>query len=194
MVRAAHSRFLPYSPEVVRPWLDHAWTGTSSDLFPVDFLPTRRLNPDGSNNLVQGVTILGHGALPFVFERADPRAWTVRTPFDGRHGFTLATEEGGCRITHTIELEPPFYMTALWYAFIARGHDWAILSIFDRIEAALRTGTIPTQTTRPPPRQAVIARFLMERIVPSVVNEAFWNWLVRQLPGRSLVRAPPLQR
>ena len=74
----------------------------------------------------------------------------------GWHGFDLTPDGDGCRVTHTLELESTLSARLGWMA-IEPIHDWAVEAIFDRLEAALRTGTVPERTERPMSRVSALA-------------------------------------
>lgn len=138
----------------VRPWLEFLWTGTERDLFPVDFLQTFRRNPDGTRNaqeLIPGVTRMGHGPLTFVFDKSGADFWKVKTPYSGWHGFRLVQQGNDVVIEHEIEMQLSMPMQHVWTTFIEEGHDFVIEALFDRLEYALRNGSLPKRTDRTVP-------------------------------------------
>ena len=66
----------------------------------------------------------------------------------GWHGFDLEPLAAGCQITHTIEVELGGSARLIWPLMIAPLHDWIVEAMFDRLEEALRTGTVPPKTDR----------------------------------------------
>lgn len=154
MVKNVHSRSFPQPPEAIRQVLELAWSGTPRDVFPLDVIRTWRRNPPGADPLalVPGVTELGHGPFRFRLERFDEAVWRVRV--DGRgisgwHGFDLAKEGTGTRLTHTIEATLSPAMRLQWALAIEPLHDWAVEALFDRLGVALETGAVPARTARP---------------------------------------------
>jgi hypothetical protein len=67
-------------------------------------------------------------------------------------------------VTHTLETEPSVRGAVLWHVVVAPVHDRCVEAILDRIEAAVRTGTIPTVTRRPMPRRAALMFALVGRM------------------------------
>ncbi|HYS54683.1 MAG TPA: hypothetical protein VER58_13070 [Thermoanaerobaculia bacterium] len=167
-MRNAHSRELVAPIERVRPWIEASWTGTARDPFPRDVLPSWRQNPPGIAPLalVPNVTRVGHGSFSFRFESWDGERWRARVEsrrFPGWHGFDLAVTSGGCRVTHTVELEDSILGRVLWSVFIAPIHDWCVEALLDRIEEALRTGEMPATTRRKMPWHAATSFALLRR-------------------------------
>src|SRR5256885_8614187 len=81
MTTNAHSRSFPHPPEVLRPHLEQAWSGTDRDVFPRDVIRSWRKNPPGRDPLalVPGVTEMGHGPFRFLLERWDGSVWRGRS-------------------------------------------------------------------------------------------------------------------
>jgi hypothetical protein len=155
-MKNTHSREMDAPIERVRPWIEACWTGTPDDSFPRDVLPTWRKNPQGAAPLalIPEVTRIGHGPFGFRFTGWDGWRWRVRVEsggFAGWHGFDLDETRAGCRVTHTIELDLSGLARVVWPVSIAGIHDWAVEALFDRMEAALRTGAVPKVTARPIP-------------------------------------------
>jgi len=147
-MRNVHSRLLNHPIEEVRPWIERAWSGTDEDVFPRDYIRSWRKNPEGTpaSALVEGVTKLGHGPFRFRLTQWDGNSWRVElADGSGWHGFRLESEGQKTRITHELEV----HRKPLFRFFILPIHDWAVESIFDRLEAALATGKVPARTTRP---------------------------------------------
>src|SRR5262249_4951572 len=117
-------------------------------------------NPPGTDPgaLVPGVTVLGHGPFRFRLLEWDGRAW--RAGFAGTlvgwHGFDLEPDGDGCRLTHTVEIDSTLSARVRWLA-IAPIHDWAVETLFDRLEQALRTGVVPGRSARPMSRVVAFA-------------------------------------
>jgi hypothetical protein len=167
-MKNVHVREMTAPIELVQPWIEAGWSGTSRDPFPRDVLKSWRKNPPGADPLalIPNVTRVGHGFFSFRFESWDGNHWRVRVEGDnlqGWHGFDLHTTALGCRVTHTIEMSPSIAPAVLWYVFIAPIHDWCVEAIFDRIEEALRTGEMPTVTRRKMPWRAAATFALLER-------------------------------
>ncbi len=80
----------------------------------------------------------------------------------GWHGFDLLPDGDSCRVTHTLELESSLSARLLWMV-IEPVHDWAVEAIFDRLEHALATGTVPARTGRPMSRAAALGLALARR-------------------------------
>ncbi len=151
-----HRREMTATPEQIRPWIEAGFTATARDPFPRDVIRNWRKNPPGADPLawIPEVTRVGHGPFTFRFESWDGARWRVRveTPgYEGWHGFDLQETPGGCRLTHTLELRLSAPRQLLWTLCFAAVHDWAVEATFDRLEEALRTGAMPTVTTRPLP-------------------------------------------
>jgi hypothetical protein len=153
-----HTRVLDHPIEAVRPWVERAWSGTSDDVFPRDRIPTWRKNPDGgdSSALVPGVTKMGHGPFSFTLREWDGFRWRVDVASgSGWHGFDLEVLDDRVRdarsrtrprtrITHTLDVP----MDLAFRLVILPMHDWAVESLFDRLEVALATGVVPLRTER----------------------------------------------
>lgn len=155
-MRNVHQREIPTSLEKIRPFIEAGWTGTSDDPFPRDYIKTWRKNPPdrAADALVPGVTRLGHGPFSFRFVSWDGKRWRVCVEsgeYRGWHGFDLEPTPNGTRVRHTIELDLSGPARVVWPLFIAPVHDWAVEAIFDRMEEALRTGTMPPVTARKMP-------------------------------------------
>lgn len=168
-MRNVHSREVMAPVELVRPWIEAGWTGTSQDPFPRDVLRSWRRNPPGIAPLalVPNVTRMGHGLFSFRFESWDGERWRVRVEsrdFRGWHGFDLEGTPRGCRVTHTIEVECSIKGRVFWSFFIAPLHDWCVEAILDRIEEALRTGEMPATTQRKMPWPAATLFAVLRRV------------------------------
>lgn len=145
-MKNVHQRVLSHSIEAVRPLIALAWSGTDGDIFPRDVIPTWRENPPGIAGLVPGVTRLGHGPFRFRLTEWDGTRWRVELERGaGFHGFDLAAEGRTTRITHTLDVAAGLFFRAV----VVPIHDWAVESMFDRLEAALATGVVPARTARP---------------------------------------------
>jgi hypothetical protein len=169
-MKNVHVRHMAAPIEQIRPWIEAAWTTTPRDPFPRDVIRNWRKNPPGTDPLalVPGVTRVGHGPFSFRFESWDGARWRVRVEsagFDGWHGFDLEPTAGGCRVTHTLELDLSGAARVVWPVCFAQVHDWAVEAIFDRIEEALRTGAVTATTTRPMPWPASTVFPLLRRFV-----------------------------
>ncbi len=146
-MKNVHTRLLNQPIEAVRPWIERAWSGTPDDVFPRDYIRTWRQNTPGATSpLVVGETQLGHGPFRFLLTKWDGVDWRVQltngTP--AWHGFHLEALGKQTRITHTLEgpLGPSFEI------FVLPIHNWAVESLFDRLETALDTGAVPRRTER----------------------------------------------
>ncbi|WP_394850824.1 hypothetical protein LZC95_25625 [Pendulispora brunnea] len=134
-------------------WIETCWSAGDRDSFPRDVIPSWFENPPGSDPLalIPGQTLLGHGPFTFRLRSWDGVAWrvdVVNGPV-GWHGFDLQPDGDGCRVTHTLELESKTLSGRLRWMLIKPVHDWAVEALFDRLEHALRTGTVPERTSRP---------------------------------------------
>ncbi len=151
---------LHHSIDEVRPWIERTWSGTDGDVFPRDKIKTWRKNPKGVDAAasVPGVTKMGHGPFTFELVSWDGLSWKMAVP-DGSvwHGFELTTLGAETRITHTLEGR----LGLSFRAFVLPIHDWAVESLFDRLEEALATGTVPFRTARPMGRRASAAYAVM---------------------------------
>jgi hypothetical protein len=150
-----HSRELRAPIEAVQPWIERSWSGGDQDIFPRDVVRSWRKNPPelAKDALVPGVTRVGHGPFRFRFQEWDGRRWRVtveKTGYLGWHGFDLEPSAAGCRITHTIDLQLTGLARLAWPLVFASLHDWIVESMFDRLEAALRSGAVPSKSSRPP--------------------------------------------
>ncbi|MBK9034101.1 MAG: hypothetical protein IPL61_23015 [Myxococcales bacterium] len=114
--------------------------------------------------LVPGQTMVGHGPFRFRLRTWDGLTWRVDVVgrLTGWHGFDLAPDGDGCRLTHTVELATSWRSWLAWKT-IEPVHDWAVEAMFDRLEHALRTGAVPVRTTRPLPRRARFGLALARR-------------------------------
>ena len=164
-----HSRVFAASVDRIRPWVEACWSGTERDAFPRDVIPTWRKNPPGFDPgaLVPGKTVLCHGSFRFRLLTWDGAHWRVecRGAASGWHGFDLDEHDRGCQLTHTLDVELSGAMRLIMPLVIEPIHDWAVESIFDRMEEALRTGRVPARTARPMPRRAALS-FKLMRAVP----------------------------
>jgi hypothetical protein len=151
-IRNVHVRRLGVPIERVRPWIEACWSAGDRDCFPRDVIATWRRNPPGVDPLalIPGVTVVGHGPFRFRLRAWDGLVWrvdVVGSPV-GWHGFDLAPDGEGCRVTHTLELHRTLPARLLWMV-IEPIHDWAVEALLDRLEHASRTGVVPTRTERP---------------------------------------------
>jgi hypothetical protein len=171
-MKNVHRREMAASIEQVRPWLEAGFSATERDAFPRDVIGNWRENPRDTDPLalIPEVTRMGHGPFSFRFVSWDGARWRVRveTPgFPGWHGFDLEAVPGGCWVTHTLELRLSAPRQLLWTVCFAAIHDWAVEAALDRMEEALRTGTMPAVTTRPLPwlaaRGMALARLFAQR-------------------------------
>jgi hypothetical protein len=112
-----HVRRVAAPIERVRPWIEACWSGGVRDCFPRDVIPTWRRNPPGADPLalIPGETMVGHGPFRFRLRAWDGRTWRVELVGGtaGWHGFDLAPDGDGCRVTHTLELEGSLSAPAL---------------------------------------------------------------------------------
>jgi hypothetical protein len=145
-MKNVHQRVLSHPIEAVRPLVALAWSATDRDIFPRDVIGTWRENPPGTTGLVPGVTRLGHGPFRFRLTEWDGSRWRVALEGGtGWHGFDLEAEGETTRIIHTLEVDAG----PVFRGVIVPIHDWAVESMFDRLEMALATGQVPARTERP---------------------------------------------
>ena len=147
-MKNTHQRLVDHPIEDVRSWIARAWSGTEEDVFPRDRIPTWRKNPPGvaPAELVPGGTRLGHGAFAFTLTEWDGVRWRVE--LEGGHawhGFQLEPRGDRTLITHTLEGD----LGVGFRLFVVPVHDWAVESLFDRLEIALATGKAPQTSERP---------------------------------------------
>jgi hypothetical protein len=165
-MRNVHTRRVALPIERVRPWIEACWSGGDRDCFPRDVIGSWRRNPPGADPLalIPGETLLGHGPFRFRLRVWDGLVWRVDVvgSLVGWHGFDLAPDDDGCRVTHTLELESTLSARLGWMA-IEPIHDWAVEALFDRLEQALRTGVVPARTERPMSCVAAFALALARR-------------------------------
>jgi hypothetical protein len=165
-IRNVHVRVLAAPVERVAPWIEACWSGGDRDCFPRDVIPSWRKNAPGVDPLalVPGETLIGHGPFRFRLRVWDGVVWRVDVVGSppGWHGFDLQPDGGGCRVTHTLELEGTLSARLRWMAIEAI-HDWAVEAMFDRLEHALETGHVPARTERPMARMASLALGLARR-------------------------------
>lgn len=165
-MKNVHVRRFSASIEEVRVWVSACWSGGDRDCFPRDVIASWRHNPDGVDPaaLVPGETLVGHGPFRFRLREWDGLSWKVDVigGMTGWHGFDLAPDGDGCRLTHTVSLASSLSARLRWMA-IAPAHDWAVEAMFDRMEHALRTGTVPSLTERQMPALAAIGMRLAGR-------------------------------
>lgn len=155
-MKSVHTRVFAHPLALVRSWLSLAWSDSQQDIFPRDVIRCWRANPDGTTGLVPGVTLLGHGPFTFTLRWWDGVRW--RADLDSNAGyqaFHLVDQHGKTRVTHTFEVSLPLASRLA----IVPIHDWAVEAMFDRLEAALATGQVPRQTTRP---MGFLARRMLE--------------------------------
>lgn len=164
-MKNVHSRVFQASIDAVRPWIEASWSGTDRDIFPRDLIPTWRKNPAGVDPgaLVPGQTLVGHGPFRFRVREWNGARWRVDIVggAPGWHGFDLEEQDGRCKVTHTLVVELSGAKRITMPFTIEPVHDWAVESIFDRLEEALRTGRVPERTARPMPLRAAIPFQLM---------------------------------
>ena len=142
-MKNVHSRVLFHSIAAVRPWIEAAWSATEDDVFPRDFIRSWRKNPEGvaPGALVPGVTRMGHGPFTFTLRQWDGARWRVDFA-GGWHGFDLEARGDRTEITHTLEGD----LGLAFRLFVLPVHDWAVESMFDRLESALETGKVSAST------------------------------------------------
>src|SRR5947208_2035351 len=94
--------------DAVGEWIAACWSGGERDCFPRDVIASWRRNRDGADPaaLIPGATTCGHGPFRFRLREWTGRSWKVDVvgPSGGWHGFDLAADGDGCRVTHTVEL------------------------------------------------------------------------------------------
>jgi hypothetical protein len=147
-MKNTHQRLLAHPTEDVRSWIARAWSGTEDDVFPRDWIPTWRLNPPGvgASELLVGRTRLGHGPFAFTLTVWDTARWRVEVEGGHAwHGFEFEASGDRTLITHTLEGE----LGLGFRLFLVPVHDWAVESLFDRLEIALATGKAPRKSERP---------------------------------------------
>lgn len=157
-MKSVHTRVFSYPLALVRSWIALAWSGSHQDIFPRDIIPSWRSNPDGSTSVTPGVTMLGHGPFVFTLRWWDGIRWRADLDSNaGWQGFHLVERGGKTRVTHTFEASLPLASRLA----IVPVHDWVVEAMFDRLEAALATGKVPRETTRP-------MGFLVKRMLESL--------------------------
>ena len=165
-MKNVHVRRFAAPIDQVRPWIEDCWSGGDRDCFPRDVIANWRRNPDGIDPLalVPGKTLVGHGPFRFRLREWDGRSWKVDLVggMAGWHGFDLTPDGDGCRVTHTVWLEPSLSAWLRWTA-IESVHNWAVEAMFDRMAHALATGTVPRVTERPLPALARFGLWLARR-------------------------------
>jgi hypothetical protein len=165
-IRNVHVRRVSAPVERVAPWIESCWSGGDRDCFPRDVIRTWRKNALGVDPiaLIPGETLIGHGPFRFRLRAWDGVVWradVIGRPV-GWHGFDLGADGDGCRVTHTLELESSLAARLHWMA-IQPIHDWAVESLFDRLDHALRTGVVPERTERPMSRVGKVAFHLADK-------------------------------
>jgi hypothetical protein len=180
-VENTHRRLFPYRPEEIHRWLLAAWSGGPDDVFPRDLIRTWRRNPAElpAEAFVAGVTRIGHGPFAFLVREVNATGWQVDVV--GRnglqHGFAMVAAPGGTLLTHRIHGPLRGGMRIAWPLVIEPLHDWVVEALFDRLEVALATGTVPATTTRP--------MRLRERTLLRLVT-----WLLPRRRASSMRRSP----
>jgi len=143
-IENTHERLMRASVPDLRAWLDRAWTGGADDVFPRDRLPSwREAGP---------APRFGHARLRFQMQREDATGWEARFlagRFEGHHGFELRPEGNNTRIRHTLRGRARGAVRWQWPLLFRPLHDWAAEALFDRLEVALKTGSVPDTTARP---------------------------------------------
>src|SRR4051812_12167654 len=119
-----HTRHLAAPIDDVGPWIEACWSGSDRDCFPRDVIANWRRNPEGlaALALVPGVTLMGHGPFRFRLREWTGRSWKVDVVgggIGGWHGFDLEPDAGGCRLTHTLHLEPSLSARLRWMTIAA---------------------------------------------------------------------------
>lgn len=147
-----HRRFFQCAPTALHRWLELAWSGTELDIFPGDYLPTWRWNPDGHevSSLTPGHTKVGHGPFEFMLREWDGLRWSVDfrgNGATGHHYFECIECDGGTELVHTLELDLSETHPLLMRMALPI-HDWAMEALLDRLEIALATGRPPERTRR----------------------------------------------
>jgi hypothetical protein len=160
-----HRRLMAAPPEAIHAWLVEAWSACLRDVFPRDVIPTWRRNPDGvdAGAFVPGVTRLGHGPFAFRLREVSATGWWVDVDnMPGmEHGFILVAAPGGTLVTHLLRGPLHGAMAIVWPLVMGPLHDWAVEAIFDRLEVALATGSVPATTARPmSPRVRLLFRLV----------------------------------
>jgi hypothetical protein len=148
-----HRRLLAAPPLAIHSWLLDAWSAGPRDIFPRDVIRNWRRNPASlePGAFVPGVTRIGHGPFAFTLREVSAGGWWVDV--DGRpgweHGFTLGAAPGGTLVTHRLRGPLRGGMALAWPLVIGPLHDWVVEAMFDRLEVALATGSVPATTVRP---------------------------------------------
>jgi hypothetical protein len=118
--------------------IDELWSRSSRDGLPRQLHGWRR-NPEGSAGMAVG-TRFGHGPFSFEVEQWDGQTLRARIEtagFRGHHGFVLRVERDEVVVSHELHAELTLLRWLLWQLFLARGHDWAVESLFDRMHVLL---------------------------------------------------------
>lgn len=155
-IHNVHVRRFDASPDRVAALIGHTWSGGSLDAFPHDWIRPVRTDPPGADGFVAGQSRFGHGPFRFTVERWDGRVFVARIDggvADGTHGFELTDDAGGTLVTHTLAARFALRPWLVWRAVTGRVHDWAVESMFDRLDVALRRGMVPSRTPVAPPWQ-----------------------------------------
>ncbi|MCA9667194.1 MAG: hypothetical protein KC503_16460 [Myxococcales bacterium] len=199
-VHNEHERVLPAPPEAVRPWIERLWTGGEQDAFPRDRFVTWR-HEQGDE------TTLGHATLRFRLRRWDGSRWEAEVlsrQFEGWHGFDVERCGDGTRIRHTLEGDARGAMRWRWSLAIRGMHDWAVESLFDRLQEAVATGEVPDASARPMGATVGLTYALVDTLSGGALSGApKWlpfNWgataaeMRSPMPCDALLRPPHQQR
>ncbi len=166
-IRHTHTRRFDASPAQLATLIDQAWTRGPRDAFPHDRIRPWRKDPPGAQGWVAGASRFGHGPFAFLVERWDGQVLRakIETPgFTGWHGFELRADGAGTVLIHDLQADVSLVPWLVWRAAIGQAHDWAVESLFDRLEHILREGHAPPATARPlPTRSRLIIRGLSRK-------------------------------
>jgi hypothetical protein len=131
--------------------VDSSWSGGPLDAVPRALGGWRR-TPAGAQGFAAG-TRFGHGPFSFLVEHWDGRRLRARIEtagFRGGHGFEVHSEGDQVVVTHDLDAQGALPAWLVWQLFIARGHDWAVESLFDRMHVLLSDGGSSRARSRPP--------------------------------------------
>jgi len=157
-IRHVHERRFQAPLAEVVAIVDSMWSGGPLDALPRALGGWRR-TPPGAQGFAAG-TRFGHGPFSFLVEHWDGHTLRARVEtvgFRGCHGFVLQREGDHVLVTHDLDAEGTLGAWMVWQLFIARGHDWAVEALFDRMHVLLSDGGAERASSRPPLGMRVFA-------------------------------------
>jgi hypothetical protein len=132
--------------------IDQLWSGSPRDAVPPELHGWRR-SPAGTQGFAVG-TRFGHGPFSFHVEQWDGESLRARIEtagYTGHHGFTLRAEGSEVLVTHDLAARLTLPKWLFWQLFIARGHDWAVEALLDRMHVLLHDPLASSIGSRRPP-------------------------------------------